>query len=240
MTKKKEPIKIRKDITYPAIVIGGCARSGTNFISKLLTQGGVPCNHEILFGAPGFGHIVDNAVAESSWLAIPYFPREKMRGAILIHLIRHPLKHISSMNHVHTFEDYQFKSNIYTIYKELFLPTIQRYRLMDRYMYNWIKWNIMAEKYADLTYRLEDLVENPKEIFDDLGIDVSKVKFDTKPTNTYNKPKQIKWEDLVDYQFYQEFVYTAWRYKYIDDKEYKRLRSLKSGKPEIKMHKIIE
>jgi len=155
MNKKKEPIQIRKDIEYPAILIGGCARSGTNFIANLLTQGGVGCNHEALFGAPGYGTIIDNAIAESSWLAVPYFPKEKVRGAILIHLIRHPLKQISSMRHVRTFEDHNFRSNIYSIFKELYLPTIRRYRLMDRYIYNWIKWNRMAESHADLTYRLE-------------------------------------------------------------------------------------
>lgn len=223
-------LKVPKDIKYPVIVVAGCARSGTAFMAKLLTQGGIVCNHEILFGAPGYGEIRDEAIAESSWLATPYLAREKIRGAITMQIVRHPLKHISSMNHVHTLEDHNFRANIYTIYKKLYLPTLDRMRVMDRYIFNWIKWNQMAEKHADFIYRLEDLVEKPGEVFEDLGWDVGKKTLNTKKVNSYSNVEQLDWKDLRECLYYYELLQAAHHYKYINDKEFEDLKKLKVDK----------
>lgn len=231
---KKKPFEVCKDIAFPAIVATGCARSGTSFLANLLTQGGVICNHETYYGMPGFGEWRDGAIAECSWLAVPHLEREKLRGAKIIHIIRHPLKHISSMAHVHTLEDHNFRANIYSIFKELFFPTIRRLRVKDRYLLNWIKWNQWAEKYADLTYRLEDLIKNPQELFDDLGIDVKDVKFDTSKKNSYSNVKQYDWADFRDCLYYNELIQNAWRYKYITKKERDDLMKLKVDKLNVK------
>jgi hypothetical protein len=216
-------MKIRKDIKFPAIIGTGCARSGTNFLANLMTQGGVIMGHETIFGAPGFGEWREGMIGDVSWLAAPFLQREKKRGAIIIQIIRHPLKQISSLCHQKVFEDYNFKSNIYSMYKELYMPHIRRLSLMDRYIYNWLSWNRLIEGYADLIYRLEDLVENPYELFEDLGIDVKGKVFDTKKTNDYKNVKQLDWSDFKDCMYYKELLKGAVRYKYITTKKEKEL-----------------
>lgn len=238
MKDKKGKIVVPKDITFPAIIGTGCARSGTAFLAKLLTQGGIPMGHETMFGCPGFGEWREGMVGDVSWLATPFLVREKKRGAVVIQIVRHPLKHISSMNHVRTFEDHNFKANIYTIYKELYIPTLRRYRVLDRYIVNWIKWNQMAEKHADLVYRLEDLIEDPYELFDDLGVDVKGKTIDTKKVNSYNNVKQLKWEDFKDCAYYNDLIQGAHHYKYIADEEADELLALKVDR--LKRHSIIE
>lgn len=231
-------VEIRKDIEYPAVIVTGCSRSGTAFMADLLTQGGVPCTHEAYFGFPFFGCTYrEGAIAESSWLSAPFLKREKDRGALIIHIVRHPLKQISSMAHARSMEDHNFRSNLYTMTKELFLPTLRRLRLEDRYLYNWLKWNAMGEQYADFTYRLEDIVKNPKGLFDDLGIPVDGIKFDTKKKNSYSNVKQYDWSDFRDCLYYDELIHNAHRYKYLTDEESDEL--LKLGEDRLNVEKNI-
>ena len=218
-------MKIRKDVTFPAIVATGCARSGTTFLAKLLTQGGITMSHEAYYGFPFFGCTYrEGAIGDVGWIAAPFLQREQVRGALTIQIVRHPLKVISSMAHVHTLEDHNFKSNLYTMCKELYLPKLRRFRLMDRYIYNWLKWNKMIAPYADLTYRLEDLVQNPKELFDDLGIDVKGKKLSTKKVNDYSNVKQFDWEDFRDCLYFNELLEAAYHYKYLTEEEVQKLR----------------
>jgi hypothetical protein len=164
-----------------------------------MTQAGIPTGHEALLGLPFGGTYVEGMTSEVSWLAAPMLGREKAKGAKIIHIVRNPLKQISSAAHSRILEDHCFRSNVYTMYKEVVIPELRRYRLLDRYMLYYLKWNELISKHADLTYRLEDLIKNPQELFDDLGVDVSKVKFDLTKKNAYKKVKQLTLEDLEGY-----------------------------------------
>jgi len=106
----------------------------------------------------------------------------------------------------------------------LYLPTMRRYRVLDRYIYNWIRWNKMIEDHVDLIYRLEDLVKNPKEIFEDLGWDIGKKKLNTKKVNTYSNVKQYEWKDFRDCLLYNELLNAAGHYKYLTEQEIKDLK----------------
>lgn len=201
-------------MNYQYVGCGAC-RSGTMFLANLMTQGGIPMGHEAFLGLPFGGIVVPNMVGEVSWLGVPFIGREKANGAKIIQIVRNPLKTISSMVHSRVLEDHCFRSNLYTMFKEIFIPEIRRYRLMDRYMLYYLKWNEMITPHADLVYRLEDLVKNPKELFDDLGVDVSKVKFDLKKKNSYKGVKQLKLEDLEGYFFTEHIKEFMKSYKYL-------------------------
>jgi len=197
------------------LIVTGCPRSGTAFMARLLTEGGISCNHEFFYGMPGISIVRNKAIAEASWLAVPYLERDKKAwDAKVIHIIRNPLKQISSLAHMHCLEDYNFEANPYTFFKGLHLPRLKRHGLLDRYIYFWIKWNLWAEKYADLTYRLEDIVKDPQEVFDDLGYDTTGKKFDLSKENNYTDVKQLALEDFKGCVYYDELIAEAKRYNY--------------------------
>lgn len=95
----------------------------------------------------------------------------------------------------------------------------------------------MGEQYADFTYRLEDIVKNPKGLFDDLGIPVDGIKFDTKKKNSYSNVKQYDWSDFRDCLYYDELIHNAHRYKYLTDEESDEL--LKLGEDRLNVEKNI-
>jgi len=198
-------------------IITGCPRSGTKFVAKLLTQGGIPCNHELIWGMPGIvGLSHPNAIAESSWMAAPFISSYKQQypDSKIIHIIRNPLMQISSTYHKGIMEDYSFRSNLYAFYRELYLPILRRMSVMDRYIYFWIYWNRIAGEYADYTYRLEDLVENPKIIFDDLGVEIEDEELSTEKVNEYKNVKRLTFHHIKNSEFKDELIKEALKYEY--------------------------
>jgi len=197
------------------LIVTGCPRSGTMFMSRLLSQGGISCNHEFFYGMPGQATAKSRAIAEASWLAVPFLGRDKKEwGAKVIHIVRNPLKQMSSLAHMHVFEEHAFRANPYSMFKELHLPNLRRHRLLDRYIYFWVRWNDSIIKHADFTYRLEDIVKNPQEVFDDLKHDTKGVKLDVSKENAYDNVKQLKLKDFEDCLYYEELIEEAKRYGY--------------------------
>lgn len=94
-------------------LIIGTGRSGTGFMSKLLTQNDIPCGHEEVCGYPiKIEDYLKNIksseyVAESSWLPVPYLEQIKAKYPKLryIHITRDPIKIVKSFYEIEYFSD---------------------------------------------------------------------------------------------------------------------------------------
>lgn len=180
-------------------IVSGTPRSGTGFMSQLLTSGGVNCGHEMFFGMPGCGFFINDAIAESSWLSAPFLEREKEKGTKIIHITRDPLKAISSMMNLEFLHNPPM--NIYSIYSIQHTPGIMQVEGFDRYAFFYIFWNSMVSKYADHTFKLEDLVKDPKPLFKALGVKTGRKKLLTEKYNSRGKIKYLKMKDV------KKFIY---------------------------------
>jgi len=177
-------------------IIASTPRSSTGYLSQLFTSAGVPIGHEMFYGMPGNGFYPKNAVGDSSWLAVPHLRSEQLKDATVIHLVRNPLKTVSSMFHAQNLEDRNLGTNIYCMYKLKCLPDILKYKGLDRYLFFWTVWHKEIDLRTDKLYRIESINKNPKKIFADLGIDISKKKLYTKKYNAYKDVSYLKLKDL--------------------------------------------
>lgn len=84
------------------LLVSGCGRSGTKWMSEVLTKAGVPCSHEEAFTPErhGTGEWAD-WTAEASWCAAPFTPIENV---YVVHLVRHPLDVLRSRIDKGTFD----------------------------------------------------------------------------------------------------------------------------------------
>ena len=90
-------------------LIIGTGRSGTGFMSKLLTNNGISCGHETLFGLQNvkdFGMLLKTTTlkADSSWLSVPHI-KEINKDIKYIHIIRNPIDVIKSFIELNLFCD---------------------------------------------------------------------------------------------------------------------------------------
>lgn len=195
-------------------VVTGTPRSATRFMGQLFTSVGIPIGHEMFYGMPGCGIYVDDAKGDSSWLAVPHLESIKNAGAIIIHIVRNPLKVVSSLHHSQINFDNPM-DNMFTIYKVKHLPSIYRYQGLDRYLHFYIEWNKQIEKYADFRFRIEDLDKDPHILFDKIGVDIKGKKLhDDRRTNAYKDVEYLTLKDLDKCSLKNEFLSVAKKYGY--------------------------
>lgn len=85
---------------HPRVLITGIGRSGTGYMSKLLTAAGLPCGHEKLYHERSEHPTAWlDAQAEASWFAVPWIGYERTRhypDLLAVHLVRNPMAWLSS------------------------------------------------------------------------------------------------------------------------------------------------
>ncbi len=170
------------------LLITGCARSGTYYISDLLRQTGLDIAHENI-GQHG----------TSSWtMAVtdtqtPWGPGSAgIHYQHIFHQVRDPIKVISS---VYTKEP---RASWEYIIKHIpqILSTDPKIVKCAKY---WYYWNLRAEAIAELTYRVEDIEIQWDKIEKILGLILDKSALDRIPkdTNTNGPYKRnITWKTL--------------------------------------------
>ena len=102
-------------------IVIGTGRSGTGFMSKLLTNNGIKCGHESIFGVTCDLNIYKKKMyntdlnADSSWLSVPFIDEiTKLNDCIkFIHVVRDPIKVIKSFIELDLFNDNNFSSSPY-------------------------------------------------------------------------------------------------------------------------------
>lgn len=153
------------------IVVLGCARSGTMYISNVFQKLGIDIRHEKM-GIDG----------TSDWHKVP---SDLSEFDCVLHQVRHPLKVISSMT---TAPPSTWKS----INKHI--PLILDNELIDGMRY-WYFWNLMIEPYSNIRYRVENIKSEWNLILEILNIpytDLPNVsnKINSRPHEVYT------WNDL--------------------------------------------
>ena len=139
------------------LLVIGCGRSGTRYISKLLIKCGVDVGHERT-GKDGVAswYMTPGLESEAHYTGtgLPFGKMSKYADLgsdpIIIHQVRHPLKAIASQQ---TFLPASWK------YVESFAFTKispKDSRLLKCMKY-WYYWNLKAEQSADALFRVEEL-----------------------------------------------------------------------------------
>lgn len=191
------------------ILITGCARSGTTYITKVLKQ----CGYRV-------GHENRKKDGVCSWLMavdtrhVPWGQaRNGYRFRHIFHQVRDPLKTISSLNATEPEVSFQFIQE--------HIPEIQKEdsRLTQCAKF-WYYWNLLAESQAEWTYRIEALEEVWGEFERRLGkkLDKNILKAVPKTTNTRGSYSELTWEELkkeLEPSFYQKLQELAKRYGYL-------------------------
>jgi hypothetical protein len=212
VTQEPKPRKLKYLVT-------GTGRCGTMYIAQALSSVGVPCSHEAIFTFGGIeyallklagGHLENSAVAsdygiwllnpqhieaEASFMAAPFLNHPCLSETKIIHIVRHPLKVISSF--LEAFDYFQkekpeadpYQNFIYSHVSELSsLPDP-----ISRACFFYQRWNEMIEMSSFPIHRVEDSIEP---ILDKIGVSSKKVLENRRANTRSNTHKSYGVEDI--------------------------------------------
>lgn len=205
--KSVEPskFKTKKPIRY--LLITGCARSGTHYITQVLNLCGLKLRHE----RGGEDGMVSWLMAAKSGRT-PFGPGgNKFQFVHIFHQVRDPLKSIASICKEPRESWEYICKHVPEI--NIFDPLLVR---AAKYYYY---WNLMAEKKAEWTYRIEDLENVFDKMSKILGITLDKTAVDKVPKNiaTRGYTAPLTWADIrevVEPELYRKLIKMAIRYGY--------------------------
>lgn len=149
------------EIDMLKFLVTGTPRSGTMYMSKLLTSLGVPCGHEQVFTASGIIEQDVVMVAESSWMAVPFLNNPFLYNATIIHVVRHPIQVISSIiNSLYFFNRSYPKNEFETVAYKFTPDLIVNDNQVARACLFYVHWNEIVEPIAHFRYHVEDEVSD--------------------------------------------------------------------------------
>jgi hypothetical protein len=167
-------------------LITGCGRSGTKYISRVLSSGGLDIGHEIM-GKDGIASWLLGVDADS----VPWGPRRRdFQFRTILHQVRHPLAVISSMQ---TCAQVSWSFICRHVRCELEEPLALRCAKYWRY------WNEQIESEADWRYRIEDVQIIRDELCERTGCRVSQAVLAVVPRNINSRQdayKALDWNTL--------------------------------------------
>ena len=226
-------------------LVTGTGRSGTVYMSRFLTSVGIMCGHESIFTPQGINEasmrlthvnniktskvsLIENdnwfdhnlQIAESSYMSCPFLQHDILKDTKIIHVIRNPLKVISS-----TFIDAKFLDDNnkgqkrYSDFVYQFLPNLKNIvNRLERVTCYYILWNEMVKKNSInknyYLHKIEDGIN--KNIFDFLEIEPKNNFYDNKKSNCwYKREKDLNIDDLpsidLEYKIYN--IMKTYEYK---------------------------
>ncbi len=192
------------------VLITGCGRSGTTYISKALCLSGLDVPHEKLGedGAVSWYRAGDNCYFR--WKRIKKIAEEEYRH--IFHQVRDPLKTIASAQ---------------TLRKEAWeyicqcVPEISMDDpLVVRCAKYWYFWNLRAEEMAEWTYRIEDIDEQFSEMGNRLGVPLDPqvlLKVSQEQRSRKNNYTPLTWNDLetnLEPELFENIINLANHYGY--------------------------
>ena len=128
------------------LVFTGTGACATGAYAQYVSQAGLQCGHEKIFGPFGYPKVLENLAkdnclsAESSWLAAPYLDREELGEAIVVHLVRHPAKVIAAMGRM------PIGAGRYWLFAAVWSQTLLELgHSWDGFAYRYVYWNRMIE-----------------------------------------------------------------------------------------------
>lgn len=135
------------------LVLTGNARSATCAYSLYVSATGFPCGHERIYNLGGdrraqqYRKERPEYRAESSWLAAPWLNAYLIKGAILVHLVRHPKLVIESW--LRTPKAIE-KGHHYWEYAARHCPRMSELDSdKDRCAHRYVQWNRLIERGAE-------------------------------------------------------------------------------------------
>jgi len=226
-------------------IVTGCSRSGTTYMSALLSELGLACGHERVFNIfpmielhPPFDFVklFADKDGDSSFLAVPYI-RELPAGSVVLHQVRHPVHVIRSHMGIRYFApDYQPSIYLADNHPD-FLGFIRRHcpeifaqdEELRRTMCYWVAWNKMAQEACTepdiryLRYRVEELdLPLLERILDLLSVDVpgetmvQALANVSQSTNARLRDDAISWAALPEGRLKSDIAQLAADYGYGD------------------------
>jgi len=190
------------------LLITGCARSGTYYITNILKRCGYKIGHEFIKkdGACSWEMAVDTKKAPWD------HGRNGYRFKHIFHQVRDPLKVIGSLYSSEPPQSFEFfREHIPEI-----KPGDSRLTQCAKY---WYYWNLLAEAQAEWTYRIEELENVWGEMEMRLGkkLDRNVLESIPKNTNTRGDCEYFSWAKLeqeLDPDLYQKIRVLAQKYGY--------------------------
>ena len=140
-------------------LVVGTGRSGTGFMSKLLTMNGIPCGHEkvlkIRHPDVDYAECIRSTPfeAESSWLAAPHLDDIKTSIAPelqIIQITRNPIKVIKSFTELTLNTSSTNKSFV------PYIPFSDSDSMFDVLIQYYISWYRFIEKHAEITLDIDN------------------------------------------------------------------------------------
>jgi len=222
-------------------LVTGTGRSGTVYMARLLSSVGVMCGHESVFKHDGLeaawrrmsgempvqtsehtnsGDSVRfdprQQRAESSYLAAPFASSVVTLGTKVIHVVRDPIKVISS-----TFYDANFftagTQRPFLNFVESWAPEVKKCSdNREKAMAYWLYWNRIAQKASEQRENLRVRVESEidERLFKFLEVEPKDWYRNSKANCWHNRSKDFEMDDLPNGQIKRDFVDLASEYGY--------------------------
>lgn len=217
----RELFELQRSLTIePEFVVVGTGRSGTGYISQLLTAAGIRTGHEQWWNP--FDRHAAGLIGDASWLAVPHL--EDYSGHVF-HQTRDPLHTLRSLLNGDLFvaegQERPAFAEPYWRYKAEHLEAELTGEPMIDAMRYVLEWNERAEKHSEERWRLESidadtLVKVAKALGRPMGYQQARAALAQVPTtvNTHRRRDGLEWADLPDCPERAELAEQARRYGY--------------------------
>lgn len=203
-------------LRQPRFVIVGTGRSGTRYISRVLSTAGIRCGHEDWWT---MGTRAIRLLGDASWLAL--FNLNGFRGRVY-HQVRDPIDVISSLastsmnpewrgRHPTSHAFHRHRSQYVTFGGD---PLVDAMQFVDLYLTE-------AERVAERTWRVEDV---DSEIIIQIAADIGRrltrqaveAAFRNVPPTTHNREHELlRWDELPDGPLKERLILHAQGYGYL-------------------------
>lgn len=198
-----------------SFIILSTGRAGSGYVSKLLTEAGIPTGHEASYNLAGYRRT--KLMGESSWLALPFVEEGVYSPeTTFYHQVRHPLKVIGSLvnGEMQRYKEYlEFQYN--------YLPMGSDASYLDysaRFVY---EWNNRIEQITKVRWRVEDIDFNTIQMIaynEGLTLDRPRVvvalSSTSKTTNKHPNVQDIEWDDIQNTDLRNKLKKQAKKYGY--------------------------
>lgn len=205
-----------REPTQTFLLVIGCGRSGTTYMTKVLSASGFDVKHEWMGEQGSVSWLM--TPGDADWA--PWGPLSKdYQFEHILHQVRDPVKVIQSVYNVPPSATWEWVG--------IFIPEIKPgdSKLAKSAKY-WYYWNLIAESRAEFTYRIEDFNADYQIVGDKIGVvfDKSVIKSISKKTKTQRRigHRQITWKilkDELDADLFDKVRSLALRYGYTPDQD---------------------
>lgn len=200
----------------PKFIIASTGRSGSRYISQVLTKAGIKCGHEDWFTSPARNKERESGlIGDSSCFSVPHLADY---DGIVFHQVRNPLHVLTSL--------YENRKRIKSVrkiwrFRRQFIAEQTGYLMRD-FMQMIVGMNEEIEEHADIRYAVERLYDWEQLFmffhYNGLEMDKSKaaqsIRQVSKNCNKHHKADYLTWDDIEDCREKELLMKQAQNYGY--------------------------